>query len=95
MKKVSSKTSHISDVNIHFIKPVGSLIALASLTIFNNTLFISSIGVHRKLDGGLRLTFPTKKVGNQNFEVYHPINRQLSQEIEDAIFTEVKELLGE
>lgn len=84
----------ISEVNIHLIKPQGGLIAFASL-IVDDSLFLSGIGIHCKLDGcGYRLTYPTRKAGQQSFEVFHPINRATGMEIERAVFAALKDVLN-
>jgi len=78
----------ITEVNISFIKQQGSLIAMASCLI-NDQLYISSIGIHEKLEGGYRLTYPKK----QNFHIYHPIRKSLSKQLEDEIFKKLKEVM--
>jgi DNA-binding cell septation regulator SpoVG len=83
----------VSEIKIQLIKPQGGLIAFASLVV-NDSLFLTGIGIHRKLDGtGFRLTYPNRKVGEQSFEIFHPINRAMSRVMEDAIFAAVKNVL--
>jgi DNA-binding cell septation regulator SpoVG len=84
----------VSEVNIHLIKPQGGLIAFASLVI-DDSLFLSGIGIHRKLEGdGYRLTYPTRKAGQQSFEVFHPINRGTGIAIEQAVIAALKDVLN-
>jgi stage V sporulation protein G len=86
MKKV------VSEVQIVPIKPKDGLIAFASCLLFE-TLYISSIGVHSRLDGtGYRLTYPTKRVGDRDLNLYHPVTKYLSKAIEEAVFTKLKEV---
>ena len=83
----------IDEVQIIPIKPVDGLIAFASV-VYNNAVFLGSIGVHTKLDGsGFRLTYPTKKVMGKDMHLFHPINCTLSQEIEEAIFAKLKKVM--
>lgn len=84
----------ISEINISIIKPKDGLIGFASLVLYNS-IYLSSIGIYRKLSGGYRITYPTKIINNQNFEIFHPINSELSKAIEEAIFSKIKEILGE
>ena len=50
----------ITEVQIDFIKPKDGLIAFASL-VLNGDIYLSSIGVHKKVDGtDFRLTYPSK-----------------------------------
>ena len=83
----------ISEINIQLIKPANGLIAFASV-VLDDKVYLGSIGVHRRLDGtGYRLTYPTKKTGNRDFHIFHPIERSLGQQIEQAILAKVAALL--
>lgn len=82
----------ITEVQIFPIKPKDGLIAFASV-VLDDKLYLGSIGIHKKLiDEGYRLTYPTKKVGDKNLNIFHPISREISQEIEKAIIKRVKSL---
>jgi len=86
-------TNKISEVQIIPIKAQDGLVGFASL-ILNDQLYIGSIGIHTKLDSsGYRLTYPTKMVGSRGINIYHPINRQLSADIEQAVFNKFKEVM--
>jgi len=51
------------------------------------------VGVYTRLNGsGYRITYPTKKIGNRDINIYHPINRETSKAIEEAIISKVKEI---
>lgn len=83
----------ISEVNTQLIKPTNGLVAFASV-VLDGKIYLGSIGVHQKLDGtGYRLTYPTKKTGNRDFHIFHPIERSMGQRIEAAIFAKVTALL--
>ncbi len=82
----------ICEVEIIPIKPQNGLIAFASV-VFEDSLYLGSIGVHKRLNSdGYRLTYPTKRVGERDINIYHPINRQTSKEIEKAIINKAKEV---
>ncbi len=84
----------ITEIQILPIKPRDGLVAFASLVI-NESLCLTSIGIHQKLDGtGYRLTYPTKLVGARNMNLYHPITKDLSKVIEEAIFNKLKEVMN-
>jgi stage V sporulation protein G len=84
----------ITEIDIIPIKPDGGLIGFASV-LLDNGLYLGSMGVYSRLDGtGYRITYPTKKVGGKDLNIYHPINRDLSQEIEAAITGRARELFG-
>lgn len=83
---------HIKKVEIIPIKPHEGLIGFASVVI-GDYLYLSSIGVYKRLDGkGFRITYPTKKIGDANMAIYHPIQKELSKAIEQAIIEKAAQL---
>ncbi len=84
----------ISNIDINLVPARSGLIAFASL-VLNDAVYVSGIAIHEKLDQtGYRLTYPTRKSGGQIFNIYHPINKQASKAIEDAIFQKLKDVLN-
>lgn len=84
----------ITEINIIPIKPNGGLIGFASV-VLDNCLYLGSMGVYSRLDGiGYRITYPTKKVGDKDLNIYHPISRDLGKAIEGAITGKARELFG-
>lgn len=81
----------ITEVNIVPIKPNSGLVAFASVVI-ENSLYLGSIGVHSRLDGSYRITYPTKKVGSKELNLYHPISRDVGSLIEQAVVAECQRL---
>ena len=81
----------ISEVNIVPIKPSSGLVAFASVVI-DNSLYLGSIGVHSRLDGSYRITYPTKKIGSKELNLYHPISRDVGNLIERAVVAECQRL---
>lgn len=80
----------ITEVRIIPIKPNNGLVGFASL-VLDQKIYLGSIGIHTKIDGsGYRLTYPTKKIGDKNINLYHPITRELGIAIEQAILEKVK-----
>jgi len=89
------KTMKITEVQIIPIKPNNGLIAFASIVV-ENSLYLGSLGVYTRIDGsGYRITYPTKKIGNKNINIYHPINRETSKAIERAIISEAEKILNQ
>ena len=85
----------LTEIEILPIKPNNGLVAFASLIVDGN-IYLGSIAIHKKLDGsGFRITYPTKKVADKGFHIFHPINTQASQEIEGAIIAKANEIMGE
>lgn len=79
----------IENIQIVPITPKNGLIGFANFTI-DNKLIVSSIAIYRKLNGGYRLLYPTKKHANSEQTIFHPLNYSASKEIENAIFRECK-----
>ncbi len=84
----------IKKVEIIPIKPQEGLLAFASIVI-DDHFYVGSIGIHKKRDGnGFRITFPTRKVGNHQLTICHPITPEFSKAIESAIISKAEEVLG-
>ena len=82
----------ITEVQITPIKPNNGLVAFASV-VLDNSVYLGFIGVHTRLNGeGYRLTYPTKKVGEKSLNICHPINKETSRDIEDAIISKINEI---
>ena len=87
------KTMKITEVQIIPIKPNNGLVAFASVVV-ENSLYLGSLGVYTRLNGsGYRITYPTKKIGDKNINIYHPINKETSKAIEEAIISEAEKIL--
>lgn len=86
---------NITEIQIIPIKPNNGLVAFASVVVEGN-LYLGSIGIHSRIDGsGYRLTYPTKPVGGRDLNIYHPINKNTSEAIEQAIVDKYKEVMKE
>ena len=82
--------THISEIEIIPIKPQKGLLAFANFVI-DEKFFMSSIAIHSRIDGsGYRLTYPKKN----NFNLFHPINKKTSKEIEEAIISKFKNVMN-
>jgi stage V sporulation protein G len=82
--------TQITEIEIILIKPQRGLLAFANFVI-DEKFFMSSIAIHSKIDGsGYRITYPKKN----NFDLFHPINRQTSKTIEKAIISHFKKVMN-
>ena len=82
----------ISEQNVIPVKPVNGLVAFGNCVV-NHSLYIGSIGIHKHRDGsGYRITYPTKKIGEQQINIYHPINKEVHEAIESALIEKCKEV---
>jgi stage V sporulation protein G len=56
---------------------------------------LGSIGIHKNLNkDGYRITYPTKKVGDKDINIFHPINKEASRLIEDKIVFKAEQIFG-
>lgn len=86
--------SKIKEIQIIPVKPNNGLVAFASL-IYDENLYLGSIGIIKKrFSEGYRILYPTKKLGERSINIFHPINRVISEELEKAILKKAKEILN-
>lgn len=84
----------VTEVDIALVKPKDGLIGFASLVV-DDQLYLSGIAIHCKLLGsGYRLTYPTRKVGEAQFSLFHPIRKPIGVAIEQAIFEKLKDVMS-
>ena len=85
----------ISEIEIIPVKPRGGLIAFASF-VLDEKYYVGSVAIYSRLDGsGYRLVYPTKKVGNRNINIFHPINSGVGKTIDEAVICKVNELFND
>lgn len=84
----------VSEVQIIPIKPKDGLVAFASF-IFNNSFYFSSIGIYTRPQGGYRLTYPTRKSPTSTLSLFHPINKEISDLIEEAVIEKYEALMAD
>lgn len=82
----------ISEIQIIPIKPQNGLVAFASLVLDEN-LYLGSIGIMTRLNGGYRLTYPTKTVGSREMNIYYPINKEFAVAIEKEVIKRLEEVM--
>ena len=81
----------MSEVQIELIKPYNGMIGFASILV-NESIFLSSIAIHKKLNAeGYRITYPNK--GKGQFSIFYPINKEISKQIEEAIFEKLNDVM--
>ena len=77
-------TNRLSEIQIIPIKPQNGLVAFASFVLDGN-LYLGSIGIVTRPNGGYRLVYPTKKVANRNLNTFYPINKEFAQLVENEV----------
>lgn len=83
----------ITEIQIVPIKPQAGLVAFASF-VLDNSLYLSSIGIITRPEGGYRLLYPTKKIGPKSINIYHPINREFAQSIEKEVIAKFEDVMN-
>ena len=92
---MKSQIFKISEIQVIPVKPKEGLIGFASF-VLDEKYYLSSVAIYTRLDGsGYRLVYPTKKVGERNINIFHPINREVAEAIEEEVVKKVNELFYE
>lgn len=85
----------ISEINIIPVKPKDGLIGFVSF-VLNDSFYIGSIAIYTLIRGSeFRLVYPTKKYGERNIGIFHPINARAGHIIEMAVLEKVTKLFKE
>jgi DNA-binding cell septation regulator SpoVG len=82
----------VSEIQIIPIKPQDGLIAFVSF-VLNDSLYLGSIGIITRPEGGYRLVYPTKKLGLRNINIFHPINKVISESIEKEVIAKFEDVM--
>lgn len=83
--------NRLSEVQVVPVKPFNGLVGFASL-VFENCIFLGSIGIYTRPEGGYRLTYPTRKTASSSFHVFHPINKDVATEIESVVIAKFEDV---
>lgn len=86
--------TEITEVMITPLKPNNGLVALASC-VLDGKIYLNSIGIYTKLNGGYRLTYPNRKLGQGAINIFHPIRKDVGESIEFAIISKYEMLMQE
>ena len=82
----------ITEIQITPIKPQDGLVAFASF-VLDNSLYLGSVGIVTRPQGGYRLVYPTKRAGNKDFNVFHPINRTFAELVEREVIKRYEDVM--
>lgn len=72
---------------------MNGLVGFASLVV-NEELYLGSIGIMTRPEGGYRLVYPSKKIGDRNINYFYPINHEIGKLIEEKVVEKVNEVLS-
>lgn len=85
--------NQISEIQIIPIKPIDGLVAFASF-VLDDKFYLGSVGIMTRPQGGYRLTYPSKKVGLRNLNIYYPISKDFAQEVESAVISKFEDVMN-
>lgn len=85
-------THQITEIQIIPVKPHNGIVAFISF-LLDDCLYLSSIALMTRPQGGYRLVYPTKKVGTRDINIFHPISRTFSQMIEKDVIREYEKVM--
>lgn len=85
-------TNLISEIQIIPIKPQNGLVAFASF-VLDESLYLGSVGIVTRPNGGYRLVYPTKKIADKNLNIFYPIKKEFAQFIESEVLTHFEEVM--
>ncbi len=83
----------VTNIQIVPVKPKDGLVGFVSF-IFADQFYFGSIGVYTKPHGGFRLTYPTRKIADQSLPIFHPINKNIATEIENAVIEKFEQVIN-
>lgn len=91
---MSQSQTTISEIQFFPVKPKDGLLGFVSFVV-DGKFWMGSIAIFSRLEGGYRLVYPTRKVGGQNVNIFHPINRDVSLQVETAVIKKVEQIFNE
>lgn len=84
-------TNRLSEIQIIPTKPQNGLVAFTSF-VLDKSLYLGSIGIVTRPQGGYRLVYPTKIVVERSLNIFYPINKEFAQLIENEIVKRFEEV---
>ena len=82
----------ITEIQVVPIKPCDGLVGFASF-VLDNSFYLGSIGIYTRPKGGFRLTYPTRKLSGNSFNIFYPINKETAMQIEKEVVRKFEEVM--
>ena len=84
----------ITDVEIIPFRPKKGHLGFASFVI-NGQFYISDVAIFSRLEGGIRLGYPVKRLANgHTVDIFKPLSKEVDKPAESAVAIKYQELLG-
>lgn len=85
--------TQISEIQIIPIKPQNGLVGFVSF-VLDQSIYLGSIGIFTRPEGGYRLVYPSKKVGFKNINIFYPINKSFAEIIEKEVIRKFEDVMN-
>jgi len=85
-------TNRLSEIQIIPIKPQNGLVAFASF-VLDESLYLGSIGIVTRPNGGYGLVYPTKKVAERSLNIFYPISRGFALTIKKEVVKQFEDVM--
>jgi DNA-binding cell septation regulator SpoVG len=93
VKEIDEQAIRISQVEIIPFRPKAGHLGFASCVI-NNQFYLSDIAIFSRPQGGIRLAFPVKRLGNGvTVDIFKPLNQTVVSTIEAAVAEKYEKLM--
>ena len=86
-------TNKISEIQIVPIKPKDGIVAFVSF-VLNEAVYLSSVAVMTRPQGGYRLVYPTKKIGDRSIGIFYPIKKDFAGQIEKDVIEQLEKVMS-
>ncbi|MEX0652431.1 MAG: hypothetical protein WD153_03170 [Candidatus Paceibacterota bacterium] len=60
--------------------------------VLDSKWYAGNVAVYTRPGGGYRLVYPTKKIGERNIEIFHPISKEVGDEVEKEVIRRLEHI---
>jgi stage V sporulation protein G len=82
----------ISEIQIVPVKPNRGLVGFCSFILYES-IYCSSVAIFTRPEGTYRLVYPTKKLGDKDINVFHPISKSVGRQIEKEVIKKFNDVM--
>ena len=83
----------IKEIQIVPVKPSNGLVAFSSFILYDS-IYCASVGIFTRPNGGFRLLYPNKKMGDKAINIFHPINKEVGDLIEKEVINKFEDVMN-
>jgi len=82
----------VSEIQFIPVKPSNGLIGFCSFVLYES-FYCSSIAIFARPEGGYRLVYPKKNLGEKQIDIFHPIHKEAGDKVEKSVLKKINEIL--